>query len=178
MPCESSAIPTFEESVVGTVRQWMRGLSDCGFKSLTHYEDGVLVVKGMIALARGVSLPSNRRSIPAVTIDVSPSLAASAFEEILAYTLRPTLTEGNGLLRADLMAAFGGGNHFRSLGIFYGHVSKKRQERRRQNLPLTLTFPQAGADSAEPQRAFTRLADHCPVCGTSATHSCDSIVTF
>jgi hypothetical protein len=72
VPCESSAIRTFEESVVGTVRQWMRGLSDWGFKSLTHYEDGVLVVEVTIALARGVSLLRPARRTTQITRLPSP----------------------------------------------------------------------------------------------------------
>jgi hypothetical protein len=82
VPCESSAIRTFEESVVGTVRQWMRGLSDWGFKSLTHYEDGVLVVKGTIALARGVSLLRPARRTTQITRLPSPPFSRHTVQKV------------------------------------------------------------------------------------------------
>lgn len=47
---------------------------------------------------------------------VSESFPEHRYEALLTEILFPTVTEGHGLLRAELMAAFQGGNHLRSLG--------------------------------------------------------------
>jgi hypothetical protein len=151
-------IRNFEDSVVEAVRHWMKDYHDWGFKSLTHYDKGDLTVEGIIALPASRSLPAGSLSVPNATCHVEAGNSASAFEAMLSDIVRPRLTDGHGVLRADLMAAFQGGNHFRSLAIFYGLVSKKRRERKDENLHLSNT--RSGAGSEVPL-TLSRPSSHC-----------------
>jgi hypothetical protein len=164
-PVSIARIRDLEDSVVEAIRQWLKGYCGWGFKSLTHYDKGELAVEGIIALPPGVSLPSGGLSVASAMCHVGRGNSASAFEAMLADILRPRLTEGHGVLRADLMAAFQGGNHLRSLGIFYGLVSKKRRERKPENLHLSST--QSGAGSEVSQSLVTHPRHPCPFCGPS-----------
>jgi hypothetical protein len=105
-PVSSEGIRTFEDTVVRVFREHFKGWLEWGLKFLTHYEDGDLVAKGILALPTGASLPSDSLSIPQAMCVIGRGVAASAFEAMLADILLPTLTEGHGVLRADLMAAF------------------------------------------------------------------------
>jgi len=163
-PLSTPGIRDLEEAIVAVVRLWLSGLYQWGFKGLTHFENGALVVKAMIALPLGISLPSNLQSIPGVAIEIGSRISVTGFEALLADILSPTVVEGHGLLRADLMAAFSSGNHFRNLGVFYGLVSRNRQEQKKQILHLTST-QQSGAGSAEPQRVVAKSQAWCPHCG-------------
>ena len=58
-PLSSDGSRDFEEAFVTAVRQWLKADKDWGSKSYTHYLDGELVIKGIIALPPGTTLPSN-----------------------------------------------------------------------------------------------------------------------
>ena len=152
-PLSSDGLHDFEEALVTAIRRWFKGRQGWGFKSYTHYENGCLVAKGIISLPSGASLPPNGLPIPFGACTVGRGVSVTAFDAMLADILRPTLAEEHGVLRADLMAAFRGGNHLRSLGVFYGLITKKREEMRlvqsQEKLHLS-SGSQSGATFVEP----------------------------
>jgi hypothetical protein len=158
-------IRDLEDSFVEAIRQWLKGYSGWGFKALTHYDQGDLTIEAIIALPPGRSLPSVGLLVPGATCRIGRGNFASAFEEMLSDMLRPRLTAGHGVLRADLMAAFQGGNHLRSSGIFYGLVSEKRRERKNENLHLIDTQGSSGAGSEVAPKAALQPGQYCPRCG-------------
>jgi hypothetical protein len=105
-PLSSDGIREFEEAFVTAVRQWLKADKDWGSKSYTHYLDGELIIKGIIALPPGTTLPSNDLTVPSAKCAIGRPVGVTAFEALLAAILKPVLTEGRGVLRADLMAAF------------------------------------------------------------------------
>jgi hypothetical protein len=173
-PVTGEGIRDFEDAIVRAFREHFEDRLTSGLKFLTHYEDGYLVAKGILALAPGASLPSDAISIPNANSVVGEALAASAFESMLAHILLPTLLKGNGILRAELMVAFLGGNHLRSLGILYGLVSKKRREQQQENLHLSTEIP-SGAGSEGDEKISARPAPVCPTHGSSCRRVAVSI---
>ncbi len=157
-PLSSDSIREFENAVVEAARGWFKGQFEAdkvwGFKSMTHYESG-LVIKGIIYLPPGASLSPEGLQVPFGTCTVGIGVSVSAFEAMLADILGPTLTEDHSVLRADLMAAFNGGNHLRSLGVFYGQITKRLKEdhlERDQNLPLIREVVESGVAFGGPQQ--------------------------
>lgn len=152
-PISSDGVRDFEEALVEAVRRSFKGCQGWGLKSWTDYEDGCLVAKGIVYLPPGASLPPGGMQIPSATCTVGRATSVTDFEAMLADILRPSLTEDHGVLRADLMAAFHGGNHLRSLGVFYGLITKKREEKHlvqsQEKLHLS-SAPQSGATFVEP----------------------------
>jgi hypothetical protein len=171
-PVSREGIRAFEDAIVQAFREYFKVWPAWGLKFLTHYEDAYLVARGILALPPGASPPPDSQSIPHSTCVIGRGVSPSAFEEMLADALRPRLTEGHGVLRADLMAAFQGGNHFRSLGLFYGLVTKKRKEHRQENLHLSTTRSGAGSEG---QRPAGPAAPTCPFCGPPCVRTTISI---
>ena len=165
----SSGIRDFEDMIVGSVRRQLKDVAGWGWKSFTHYEAGYLVAKGILYLPPGVSMIFDSLSIPLGTCTVSQGASVSAFETILTEILRPCITEGAGVLRADLMAAFQGGNHLRSLGVLYGLISKRRKKERleqdREKLHLIETLEESGAGLVEERSRRLSYVPPCPHCG-------------
>ena len=157
-PISSGGVRDFEATVAGTVRLSFGGCQGWGLKFSTDYEEGCLVARGIIYLPPGVSLPPKALQIPSATCSVGRATPATAFEVMLADSFRPSLTEERGILRADLMAAFHSGKHLRSLGVFYGLISKKRKEK----LPLNTD---SGTTSVEPQHLPAPSSLPCSHCG-------------
>ena len=167
-PISREGISQFENTYVAAIRELFKDSQGWGFKAMTHYINGYLVAEGMIAVPRGMSLPPNL-SIANATCSFGLERLPYAFDEMLSEILMPKLKEGHGILRADLMAAFQGGNHFRSLGIFYGLVSQQRLERNRENLRLSSTTSGSGAGSEgeRPEGRVRPAPPTCPFCGPS-----------
>ena len=115
-PLSKDGIRDFENAFGNAVRQWLKGCKDWGSKCYTHYLDGELLIKGIIALPPGATLRPNDLTVPSARCAISRPVGVTAFEALLAEILEPVLTEGRGVLRADLMAAFQGGNHLRRPG--------------------------------------------------------------
>ena len=161
-PLSSDGIRDFEGAVVAAVRELLKDCDGCGFKSYTHYDSGSLIAKGIIYLPPGISVSFDGLSIPLGTCTVSKGVGVYAYEEMLADMLKPVLTEGRGVLRGDLMAAFHGGRHLRSLGVFCGLVSQRREELRleegRGKLDLSTNAPVSGP-------TFGAYVPPCPHCG-------------
>lgn len=162
-------IRNFECKVVEFVRR-LKGSERWGFKTYTNYESGRLIAKGILYVPPGEIPNLAGLSIPSATCAVSAGSSVYAFETILADILRPTVTVGFGMLRAELMAAFYGGNHLRSIGVFYGLVSKNREKKlpaqNEENLHLSETAEEvSGAALVQPKNPLPRYAPHCPHCG-------------
>jgi hypothetical protein len=177
-PVSGDGIRDLEEAIVKAVREALKDCNGWGFKAFTHYEAGWLIAKGIIYLPPGTSPALNSLSIASAVCTVSRGASVTAFEMMLADILRPCLSDGNGLLRADLMAAFRGGNHLRSLGVFYGLISKKRKEERleqsEENLDLT-SHEESGTALAESKGLHRPYAPPCPHCGPRCKRVCVSL---
>jgi hypothetical protein len=163
----AEAVREFENNVVNAVRAWFKSTKplNWGFKSLTHYDDhGSLVVKSIIALPPDLPLPPGPLKVSSSTVTVSHGASVTAYQAMLTDILQPIVTGGHSILRAHLMAAFQKGNHFRSLGIFYGLISQARGlKRNNTKLPLSTSSSGAGFDQdkspADPPLVI------CPSCG-------------
>jgi hypothetical protein len=160
----SDGVRDFEATVVEAVRLSFGGCQGWGLKFWTDYEEGCLVARGIIYLPPGVSLPPKGLQFPSAKCSIGKAASVKDFEAMLADILRPSLTEDRGILRADLMAAFSGGKHLRSQGVFYGLISKKRMERDQEKLPLSDS--QSGTTSVEPHLP-AHSSPPCPHCGPS-----------
>lgn len=160
----------FEDAIIQAVRRWLKDCEGWGLKFFTHYEAECLVAKGIVYLPSGAFRDLNSLSIPSGTFTVSRGVSVTAFEVMLAEILEPALKEGHCALRGDLMVAFHGGNHLRSLGVFYGLISKKRAEKRleqtEEKLDLSSDAPTvSGTGLANPKRHPRREFPPCPHCG-------------
>lgn len=152
------SVNDLEDASVKAVQGWLRKCNGWGFKSYTHYENSSYVIKGMIYLPPDTSIPPDDLNIPFGACKVDSGASVAAFEEMLAGILKPTLMESNGVLRADLMAAFQSGKHLRSQGVLNGKTTQKRKEKRleRELEKLHLIAPsQSGATLGRPDGPIT-----------------------
>jgi hypothetical protein len=161
-------IRNFEDRVVGSVRRKFESCEGWGFKSFTQYESDCLIAKAILYLPAGTFPTAASLSIPNATCTVSAGASVHAFDKMLAMILQPTVTVGFGILRANLMAAFQGGNHLRSVGLFYGLVSKNRRRepptRNEGKLHLSGSPEQdvLGAGFVQPERPAFPYVPPCP----------------
>jgi hypothetical protein len=168
-------IRNLEDKVVKSVRR-LKGSERWGFKTYTNYESGRLIAKGILYVPPGETPKLAGLGVPSATCTVSAAASVHAFETMLADILQPTVTVGLGIFRAELMAAFQGGNHLRSMGVFYGLISKNREKKRpaqsEEKLHLSIT-PEgvSGAALVQPKSSLPRYAPHCPHCGPG----CDEV---
>jgi hypothetical protein len=160
----SEAIRSFEDTVIQSLRRHFKGSSNWGFKSMTHYDPsrGLLIV-GIVSVPQGSSIHSKELRSAGIECEVGPAGGTYAFDGMLYEVLRPRLTVGHGVLRADLMRAFFGGNHLRSLGVFYGQIAKNKPVVDKQNLRLNATQSGVGSQSLRDRGMSTA----CPYCGTT-----------
>jgi hypothetical protein len=171
----SNDIRDFENNVVESVRRKFQGSEDWGYKGYTHYVSGRLIIRGIIYIPPGEIWIPDDLSVLAATCLVSTGMSVSAFELLLANVLRPTVTDGPGIVRADLMAAFHGGNHLRSIGIFYGLISRKRETRDHEKLDLSSTPAVSGAALIKSKGSARWDAPYCPHCGPRCRQVSSSI---
>jgi hypothetical protein len=157
----------FENTVAKSIRSWLVDQSNSGFKFFTHFENNSLVAKAIVYLPPGSELPPHILEVPKSTATLGPKTSTHAFNNMLSGILQPTST-GDGIVRADLMAAFQGGNHLRSAGVFYGLISKKRQEGQSSKEDKDLCLiggNESGTSSVPPIPRSQPDVTTCPHCG-------------
>jgi hypothetical protein len=150
-------IRDFENVVAKSARRWLRLHSETfGLKFYTSVEDGLLVAKCIVYVPPGVELLANRLEIPNSIVIVGAKTSVHAYPNMLAEILKPTHC-ADGVQRAELMAAFQGGNHLRSAGVFYGLISQEREAVAGGEEDLCLSRERSGT-------GHTPL-ETCPTCG-------------
>jgi hypothetical protein len=163
-----SGIRQFEDNSVKSLKRWLVGLKDWGFKFQTQFDKNGLVLKGFVYFSPEAQFPQEGLDVPNSVCAVGQRLSVSSFSSLLSEIVQPPYPQLGATARAELMAAFQGGNHLRSAGVLNGLISKERAEKlaSKDNADLCQRYSESGTGFGN-LTPLSLLHSSCPNCGSA-----------